>query len=76
VISQRIPLSHLVPMPEDFQPTAGSAVPGSVTLHPVPETVVEAVPEIRDYRYFVLADKRIVIVEPQEMRVVEVLEAQ
>jgi hypothetical protein len=42
-------------------------------LHPLPPRVVEILPAYRSYRYFVLADNRIVIVEPDTYEIVYIL---
>jgi hypothetical protein len=45
----------------------------AVVLHPVPADIVEIVPAFRHYRYFLLADGEIVIVDPATFVVVYVL---
>ena len=51
----------------------GVAVPSTVVLHPLPPRVIEIVPDYRGYEYFVLADGRIIIVEPGTLKIVYVL---
>lgn len=57
----------------NFSVSIGAVVPGTVVLHPVPRTIVEIVPQYRDYQFFVLRDE-IVIVEPRSHKVVDVIE--
>jgi hypothetical protein len=51
----------------------GTAIPKSVTLHPLPSRIIEIVPAYRGYEYFVLADGRIIIVKPATYEVVYIL---
>ncbi len=48
----------------NFSVNVGIEVPRTIELRPLPARVVEVVPQYRRYRYFLLADGRIVIVEP------------
>jgi hypothetical protein len=57
----------------DFDLNVGVAVPRTIEVHPLPPRIVEIVPEYRDYRYFVLADGRIVIVEPDTLKIVVII---
>jgi hypothetical protein len=57
----------------DFTVTVGTAIPKRIDLRPLPPRVVEIVPEYRDYRYFLLADGRIVIVDPVDYEIVYIV---
>lgn len=57
----------------DFDVSVGTTVPQSITLQTLPPRVVEIAPAYREYRYFVLADDRIVIVNPSDMKIVAVI---
>jgi hypothetical protein len=61
------------PVDVDFEVNVGVAVPRTVTLRPLPPRVIEIVPDYRGYEYFVLADGRIIIVEPGTLEIVYVL---
>ncbi len=50
----------------------GAPLPGDVDLMPLPPTIVDLVPEYRDYDYVVVNDE-IVIVQPSTRHVVEVI---
>lgn len=57
----------------NFSVSVGTALPRSVTLHPVPSTIVSIVPQYRGYNYVVVRDQ-IVIVEPSTYKIVDVIE--
>lgn len=59
----------------DVDLNIGAALPSSVHthVHPVPVWLVEIVPAYRGYSYIVLADGRIVIIEPQSYEVVTII---
>jgi hypothetical protein len=57
----------------DFEVNVGVVVPRTVTLRPLPTRVIEIVPAYRGYEYFVLADGRIIIVEPGTLKIVYIL---
>ena len=51
----------------------GSAIPASVSLHPLPAAAESAVPQLRGYGY-VVVEEQIALVEPAERRIVAVLQ--
>jgi hypothetical protein len=59
----------------NFSVSVGIEVPRTIELRPLPARVVEIVPQYRRYRYFVLADGRIVIVEPSSYKIVYIITA-
>ncbi|MDN2580335.1 DUF1236 domain-containing protein [Aquibium sp. ELW1220] len=67
--------SNVQPVNVDFQVSIGAVVPTTVTLHPLPPRIVEIVPAYESYRYFVLANGQIIIVEPATLEVVYVIRA-
>jgi hypothetical protein len=58
---------------DDLKVAAGDDVPGKVELHPIPALIGQKVPQIKAHRFFV-TERQIVIVDPQDQRVVEVIE--
>ncbi|MFZ5692762.1 MAG: DUF1236 domain-containing protein [Pseudomonadota bacterium] len=58
----------------NFNISVGTVVPRTVTLHPLPTTVVEVYPQWRGYR-FVLVGDEIIIIEPGTYRIVAVIDA-
>jgi hypothetical protein len=55
-----------------FSLNVGTAVPRTVRIVEVPETLIEVHPEWRSYRYFVVNDE-IIIVEPDTLKIVAVV---
>lgn len=51
----------------------GDVVPDGVTLHTVPEPVIKVAPAYRDFKYFMLDDKQIVIVDAATKQVADIL---
>ena len=72
-MKQIITTTKVEPAKFDFSVDVGAAVPSSVTLHSLPPRVVEHVPAYKGYEYFMLPDGRIVIVQPDTLKVVYVL---
>jgi hypothetical protein len=54
----------------DIEINVGVKVPTTIELHRLPPRVVEIVPAYRSYVFFVLADGRIVIVNPDTLVIV------
>ena len=48
----------------NFEMNVGTRIPQTVELHPLPPRIVKIVPRYEGYRYFLLADGRIIIVDP------------
>lgn len=57
----------------NFSVSVGTAVPASISLHPVPTSIVEIVPQYRGYSFFMVRDE-VVIVEPRTHKIVDVIE--
>jgi hypothetical protein len=57
----------------DFSVSIGASVPRHLHLHRLPPTIVEVVPEYRDYRYVVVNDE-VVIINPKTYKVVTVID--
>lgn len=62
------------PIELDTDIAVGVTVPDTVEFRPLPPRFVEVVPQYEGYRYFVLADGRIVIVKPDTLEVVYIME--
>ena len=58
---------------DDKAVAAGDQVSGKVELHPMPALIAQKVPQIKAHRFYV-TEHQIVIVDPQDTRVVEVIE--
>src|SRR5262249_40245001 len=72
-IKQVITETKVEPAQVDFDVNVGVAVPKKVHLHRLPARIVKLVPSYERYEYFVLADGRIVIVEPDSLKIVYIL---
>jgi hypothetical protein len=57
----------------DSKVAAGDEVPAKVALHPIPPLIGQKVPQIKAHRFYV-TQSRVVIVDPQDQKVVEVIE--
>ncbi|MBB2973041.1 DUF1236 domain-containing protein [Mesorhizobium sp. RMAD-H1] len=57
----------------DFDVNVGVKIPQTVELQPLPPRIIKVVPRYEDYRYFLLADGRIVIVDPDTLEIVLVI---
>jgi Protein of unknown function (DUF1236) len=58
---------------DDLKVAEGEAIPGKVELQPVPPLIGQKVPSIKSHRLYV-TQSQILIVDPQDQRVVEVIE--
>jgi hypothetical protein len=58
---------------EDLKVAAGDEIPGKIVLQPIPALIGQKVPQIRSHRFYV-TQRQIVIVDPQDQKVVEVIE--
>lgn len=57
----------------DFTVEVGTAIPKTIRLEPLPPRIVKIVPQYEGYRFFILADGRIIIVEPSTFKIVYVI---
>ncbi len=72
-IRDAIGSASVQPADVDIDVVVGVAVPQSIELHPLPARVVSIMPRYEGYDYFILADGRIVIVDPADYTVVYVI---
>jgi len=56
----------------DFPLSVGTRVPDTVTLYDVPETIVDILPQYRDFEYIVVGDD-LIIINPNTLAIVAVL---
>lgn len=63
------------PVHVDFEVNVGVVVPRTVELRPLPPRIIKLVPAYRHYRYILLADGRILIIEPASLKIVYVVTA-
>jgi len=58
----------------EFSTRVGGVVPATVHLYRLPVSIVEYVPQYRDYEYILVGDE-ILIVDPRTLRIVAVIAA-
>jgi hypothetical protein len=58
--------------PPNFQPLVGAVVPTEVKLEPMPKTIGELAPRLKDFQVAMISNQ-VVVVEPQSRKVVEVI---
>ncbi len=71
VIHQRLGTAKPVTVKEKV--TVGMAVPSTVELQTVPDTIVTDIPSVKGYSYFVYNDD-VVLVDPKTRKVVTIVE--
>jgi hypothetical protein len=62
-----------VKAPSGFTAKVGEAVPGDLTTHPVPVSTANKVPELRQYSYALLDSNKLLIVNPSDKKVAEII---
>ncbi len=58
--------------PLDFRAAVGAVVPSSVELQPLPKTIVDLMPQMKDYQCAMVANQ-VLLVEPNGKQVVEII---
>ena len=61
--------------PANVQATVGEPIPQGVSPQPMPTAVAQKVPQVKAHRYF-LTEEQVVIVDPKDNKVVEVIKLQ
>jgi len=75
-IRQVVKEVHVQPVKEaDFTVSVGTRIPKKVRLERLPPRIVKIVPAYEGYRFFLLADGRIVIVDPDALTIVYIVSA-
>jgi len=73
VIRELVKELKVIAAKDDLKVAEGEAIPGKVELQPVPPLIGQKVPSIKSHRLYV-TQRQILIVDPQDQRVVEVIE--
>jgi len=73
LIRETVIKEQAAPRCSDVQLSVGTEVSRSIRLNPFPEEVVREVPQIRSYQ-FCIKDNDVVLVDPGEHRIVEVID--
>ena len=58
--------------PPTFLATIGAVVPTSIELQPLPKTIVELIPDLRDMEYAMVANQ-VLLVDPKNKQVIEII---
>ena len=58
--------------PPTFQAAIGAVVPSSIETQPLPKTIVELMPPLKDYEYAMVANQ-VLLVDPKTKQVVEII---
>jgi uncharacterized protein DUF1236 len=59
--------------PARFAVKVGTAVPNNLTTHPVPSKTADQVPALRPYQYALLSNNELLIVNPSDKKVAEII---
>ncbi len=65
-------LADVQPIPPDFQARAGAKAPEQLKLSPMPN-LVKGAPPAANYQYAMLNDKDLLLVDPQDGAIVDVI---
>ena len=58
--------------PPTFHAAIGVVVPSSIELQPLPKTIVELIPDLRDFEYAMVANQ-VLLVDPKNKQVIEII---
>ena len=59
--------------PASFTAKVGAAVPSDLATHPVPVSTASKVPELRSYQYALLNNNKLLIVNPSDKKIAEII---
>jgi hypothetical protein len=59
--------------PASFTAKVGVAVPSELATHPVPVSTASKVPELRPYQYTLLSSNKLLIVNPSDKKIAEII---
>lgn len=58
--------------PPTFRAAVGAVVPASIELQPLPKTIVELMPDLKDYHYAMVANQ-VLLAHPKDKRIADVI---
>ena len=73
VIYRTVTRERRVIPPSDVEIRAGAAVPPTVVLSPLPESLYVQVPELTPYKYFYV-NNQLVLVDPRTSQVIDIID--
>jgi hypothetical protein len=59
--------------PSSFVARVGEVLPADITTHSVPAAVTKQIPELKSYKYALLNNNRLLIVNPSDKKIAEVI---
>jgi hypothetical protein len=59
--------------PASFTAKVGAAVPNDLVTHPVPVSTASKVPELQPYQYALLSNNKLLIVNPSDKKIAEII---
>lgn len=66
-------LAMKVKPPSGFSAKVGATVPSQITTHPVPVSTASKVPELKSYSYAMLDNNKLLIVNPNDKKIAQVI---
>ena len=60
-------------IPIGFAPEVGGVAPSALMTYPVPLTTSSKVPKLRRYQYTLLANNKLLIINPEDRKVVDII---
>jgi hypothetical protein len=72
-IMQSIQSERGQPAPAGFQPRIGASVPQSMSLRQLPPNITTQVPATRDYEFAKLDNNEILLIDPKDRRVADII---
>jgi Protein of unknown function (DUF1236) len=72
-IMQSIQSERGQPAPAGFQPRIGASVPQSMSLRQLPSNITTQVPATRDYEFAKLDNNEILLIDPKDRRVADII---
>jgi hypothetical protein len=74
VIKQTIVKENIRPQKIDVQIRVGATIPRTVVLHPLPPAIIEVYPSYRSYKLVMVDDNTILVIDPVDWEIVDVIE--
>lgn len=60
-------------VPSGFTAKVGETLPSGIDTHPVPVSTADKVPELKTYQYALLENNKLLIVDPADKKIVDVI---
>lgn len=73
IIKETIVKQKVRPVDVDFSISVGTVIPHSVTLYDLPPTFVEIVPAYRPYKYILVEEGTLLVIDPDTYEIIDVI---